>query len=303
MANNRITAGIVAAACVATAFGGCSRSGTERPANAEPALPLSASPPTAIERPAPAGSARSTDAGAPPVAVASSTPAPPAPLTMEKLAITDVKDPAYFYRPTRADTAPQPLVVYLHGACAYPDWECPFFTGASPAAWLLCPPAAAPCQGGGVMWAGSTESLASAVERGVVALDPKARGVDLERRAIIGFSLGGPAALRIALHEPGRWQRLMVVNANVIPSPAQLRKAGIDRVALVAGQHDPVAPKLRRGAKWLSNKHVDVRYFVIAEMGHYYDSRSTERFNAPLAWLMADWQPRAAPPNPKPRAK
>jgi predicted esterase len=213
---------------------------------------------------------------------------------MEKLAIAGVKDPAYFYRPARTHTTAQPLVVYLHGACAYPDWECPFFTGVSPAAWLLCPPAGSPCEGGGVMWAGSTKSLAGAVERGVVALDPKVRGVDLERRAIIGFSLGGPAALRIALHEPGRWQRLMVVNANVIPSPAQLAKAGIERVALVAGQHDPVAAKLRRGASWLAGKHVDVRYFVIAEMGHYYDARSTERFDEPLTWLMADWRRAAA---------
>ena len=186
---------------------------------------------------------------------------------MRKLAVADVKDPAYFYRPARTDTAPQPLVVYLHGACAYPDWECPFFTGVSPSAWLLCPPAAAPCQGGGVMWAGSTSSLAQAVERGVVALDPKTRGVDLGRRALIGFSLGGPSALRIALHEPGRWQRLMIVNANVIPSPAQLTQAGIERLALVAGAMDPVAPKLRRGARWLAGKNVDVRYFVIAEMG------------------------------------
>ncbi|MEZ4222523.1 MAG: alpha/beta hydrolase-fold protein [Polyangiaceae bacterium] len=221
---------------------------------------------------------------------------------MQALSVAGTKNPAYFYRPQRIvaspqrivaspqrSASPQPLVVYLHGACAYPDWECPFFTGASSSAWLLCPPAAAPCEGGGVMWAGSTTSLAGAVERGVVALEPKARGVDLERRAIIGFSLGGPSALRIALHEPGRWQRLMVVNANVIPSPAQLKKAGIERVALVAGELDPVAPKLRRGASWLARQHVDARYFVIAKMGHYYDSRSTQQFQEPLAWLMADW--------------
>ena len=214
---------------------------------------------------------------------------------MEKLTL-DKGTPAFFFR--RAAPAPdagtqEPLVVYLHGACITPEWECPFFARATSSAWLLCPGGPAPCPDwGGLMWAGSTPAFAKAVDDAVVALAAQAGGASFGPRALVGYSLGGPAALRIALHEPGRWQRLMIVNANVVPNPRQLAKAGIERLALVAGQRDAVAPKLRRGAAWLAQNDVDVRYFVLADMAHYYEPNSAQHLEEPLAWLMAERQGR-----------
>ncbi len=182
-----------------------------------------------------------------------------------------------------------PLVVFLHGMCAIPEWECPVFTGASAGAWLLCPPGPAPCAGGGRMWVGTRKRLTGQVGRFTSALVEQ-ESLSAGRRALVGYSLGAPAALQIALAEPGRWQRLMIVNASVVPSAAQLKRAGVTRLALVAGAHDRTAGKLRQGAQRLARSGVDARFFSLGPVGHFFDRTSAQRMVPSLTWLTADWE-------------
>lgn len=196
------------------------------------------------------------------------------------------KRPAW-YHPPKAEER-RPLTVFLHGMCALPEWECPVFQGATGSSWLLCPPGPAACEGGGAMWVGTGSQLEKRVDKSVSLLAER-ESVDLGRRVLIGYSLGAPAALRIALAQPGRWQRLMIVNAGTEPSAAQLEKAGIRRIALVAGEQDATAAKLKKSAKRLAAAGVDARYFSMGKVGHYFDATSAERLSEALGWIGADW--------------
>jgi predicted esterase len=181
------------------------------------------------------------------------------------------------------------LVVFLHGMCAIPEWECPVFAGASAGAWLLCPPGPAVCNGGGRMWVGTDKQLRAQVHKFATELEAR-EATPPKRRALVGYSLGAPAALRIALAEPGSWQRLMIVNASVTPSAAQLRKAQITRLALVAGARDRTAAKLRQHANQLERAGVRARFFDLGNVGHFFDASSAQRMQPALAWLTADWE-------------
>lgn len=196
------------------------------------------------------------------------------------------KRPAWYHAPKAEER--RPLAVFLHGMCALPEWECPVFQPATGSSWLLCPPGPASCEGGGAMWVGTGSQLEKRVDKSVSLLAER-ESVDLGRRVLIGYSLGAPAALRIALGQPGRWQRLMIVNAGTQPSAAQLGKAGIRRIALVAGEQDATAAKLKKSAKRLAASGVDARYFSMGNVGHYFDQGSAERLREALAWIGADW--------------
>lgn len=202
------------------------------------------------------------------------------------------KRPAWYHPPPEEATAKRPLAVFLHGMCALPEWECPVFQGAAGSSWLLCPPGPAACQGSGAMWVGTTRALEKRIDTSIALLREKEPDeVDLGRRILIGYSLGAPAALRVALAQPGRWQRMMIVNAGTEPSALLLKKAGISRIALVAGEADRTAPKLKKAAKRLAASGVDARYFSMGKVGHYFDATSAERLTEALTWIGAPTWP------------
>jgi pimeloyl-ACP methyl ester carboxylesterase len=197
------------------------------------------------------------------------------------------KRPAVYYSSQR-DQGKRPVIVMLHGMCALPEYECPVFrAGATAESWLLCAPGPAACAGGGgAMWVGSTRALVQAVESPLLALgDRHAKSVDSTRKALVGYSLGATAALRIALAQPGQWNGLMIVNAGVEPSAATLRKAGVKRIALVAGDRDRSAHKLKRAALRLKRAGIDARFFSMGAVGHYFDATSESRMVEALTWL------------------
>lgn len=199
------------------------------------------------------------------------------------------KRPAWYHAP-KSEPSRRPLTVFLHGMCALPEWECPVFEAAAGSSWLLCPPGPAACEGGGAMWVGTTGALEKRIDKSVALLAEHENGsVDLGRRVLVGYSLGAPAALRVALAQPGRWQRLVIVNAGTEPSAAQLGRAGITRIALVAGEQDATAAKLKKAAKRLAASGLDARYFSMGKVGHYFDAGSAERLREALTWIGADW--------------
>jgi predicted esterase len=197
--------------------------------------------------------------------------------------------PARYYVPEDAKQ-PKPVVAFLHGMCALPEQECHVVERTTRAAWLLCPPGPTVCEGGGgAMWIGTNKKLGERIEKGVSEL-AKVGGdkVDPSRRALIGYSLGAPASLRIVMAQPGKWQRLMIVNASTQPSVAQLKLAKVKRIALVAGDGDPTRGKLQAAANRLAHNGVDAKFFKLEKTGHWFDDKTPERFGEPLAWLLAD---------------
>jgi pimeloyl-ACP methyl ester carboxylesterase len=197
------------------------------------------------------------------------------------------KRPAVYY-PSQRSQGKRPVIVMLHGMCALPEYECPVFrAGTTADNWLLCAPGPAACAGGGgAMWVGSTKTLVQAVEDPLRALGSRhADSIDSARKALVGYSLGATAALRIAVAQPGQWKGLMIVNAGVEPSAATLRKAGVKRIALVAGDRDRSAHKLKRGALRLKRAGIDARYFSMGGVGHYFDATSESRMVEALTWL------------------
>ncbi|MFC1643289.1 hypothetical protein ACFL5O_11505 [Myxococcota bacterium] len=135
------------------------------------------------------------------------------------------------------------------------------------------------------MGSGSDKSLQSTLRRSLAALQQQSDTVDLQRKALIGYSLGASAALRAVTVAQGEWSGLMLVNAGLEPNATVLRAAGVKRVALVAGERDLSSPKLQRAAKRLLRGQVDARFFSLAATGHYFDASSEQRLLEPLLWL------------------
>lgn len=181
----------------------------------------------------------------------------------------------------------RPVTVYLHGMCASGALECPVFAAAARTGYLVCPDGTGGCGGGGFLWAASQKSHESRLAAVRTALEAsEGARVGKGPQALIGYSLGAPAALLQVVREPGRYHRLMLVNASVAPTAAQMKKAGIERVALVAGARDATAPKLASVAARLAAGGISARYFALEATGHYFDAQSAERMAAPIAWLL-----------------
>ena len=98
--------------------------------------------------------------------------------------------------------------------------------------------------------------------------------------------MGASAALRVVLKEPGRFQTLVIVNASVLPSAADLRRAGVTRVAFVTGDRDRTAQKLKHHTARLVKAKVDARYFSLAKTGHYFDANSAALLRESLTWAL-----------------
>ncbi len=215
---------------------------------------------------------------------------PPAPPPGATAFVAEGGGRSVFYPPAGARAGERPLTLMLHGMCATPEWECPFFRkGATAEGYLLCAAGPAPCGGGpGSRWSGAPDALSRAVNASVAGLERRLpAGEKLgPGRALVGYSLGAAAAVRaIERAGPGEWAGLVIVNASALPGVAQLRKAGVKRVALVAGERDMTAPKLKGAAKSLAAAGVDTKYFSLGPVGHYFGDTTEAALEAPLRWV------------------
>jgi hypothetical protein len=116
---------------------------------------------------------------------------------------------AFVYPPQHSLAAAQPVTVVLHGLCGEPRSACsPFVDPSTSRGWLVCPRAEDPC-GGGSRWRLRPEDDAQRVETSIGELARERPGqIDVSSpRILVGFSLGGIAAVRIAQStqgDPGR---------------------------------------------------------------------------------------------------
>jgi predicted esterase len=196
---------------------------------------------------------------------------------------------AFVYPPQRSVASPQPVTVVLHGMCGEPVSVCAPFVGESTArGWLVCPKAQDPC-GGGSRWRFAGDFDTQAVEASVSELARERSGeVDLSApRVIVGFSLGGILADRMAEAQstPGRYKGLVVIASQVQPDAARLKRAGVARVVLAAGDFDMTSKPLQESARAMNRAGLTTRFVSLGAYGHGYPADMEERMREPMQWV------------------
>jgi predicted esterase len=239
----------------------------------------------------------SAEAGAGTFAVASSNGEQPTPHAAglperpEWVEAENAAGKAFVYPPQPLQPAvARPVTVLLHGMCGEPQSACgPFVDVATSRGWLVCPKAEDAC-GGGTSWRLYGHDDAKLVEASVQAIDGEHHGaVDLAApRVLVGFSLGGIAAVQIAQAGTGNYAGLVVIASQVHPDVAQLKKAGIKRVVLAAGDLDMTSAPLRKDARRLEAHGVPTRFVSLGRFGHGYPADMQERMREPMRWVAGD---------------
>jgi predicted esterase len=183
--------------------------------------------------------------------------------------------------------SPRPVTVMLHGMCGHPQSACaPFVDVSTSRGWLVCPRGEDPC-GGGTRWRLNGPDDAQLVEGSVRAVVRGHEGeVDATaRRVIVGFSLGGIAAVQIAQASSGKYAGLVVIASQVHPDAEALRKAGVQRVVLAAGDFDMTSAPLQEDARGLAARGVSTRFVSLGRYGHGYPPDMEQRMREPMQWV------------------
>ena len=193
----------------------------------------------------------------------------------------------FVYAPRGAAEGQRPVTVLLHGLCGHPESACgPFVDVSTERGWLVCPRGEDPC-GGGSRWRLRADEDGRLVDDAVgeLARDQGGRVDASAARVLVGFSLGGIAAVRIAEAGGGRYVGLVLIASQVHPDAARLAKAGVSRVVLAAGDYDITSAPLQDDARALNRAGVATRFVSLGKFGHGYPPDMAERMREPMEWV------------------
>ena len=191
---------------------------------------------------------------------------------------------AYVYPPlTRA---PAPLLVMLHGMCGDGRGVCEFWNRAGrQTSWLVCPNGNAAC-GSASDWRGDGETKARHLDGVIAALGDRHGALVTEQDDILaGFSRGAFVARDVAYARPGRFHGLVLLGAALVPDPKRLKRSGIRRVMLGAGDFDGARPTMQRAARVLQQGGVEARYVSLGPIPHALPHDLERIMRDALAWL------------------
>jgi pimeloyl-ACP methyl ester carboxylesterase len=242
--------------------------------------------------------ARVPDAGAPIDAQADA--GPPLAGFFEALPVTGHPD-AWMSLPTGA-TGKRPVVIVIHGAGDRPDWQCGGWrraTGEFP--FVVCPR-------GGYAPGDSTKNdvrythrggaaLLAYIDDALAALEAKYPAyVDTSTPLLVGFSLGASEILALAVQDPARFPRIVLVegatSAWTDARIAAYLAGGGQRVLYAAGQRGNESAA-KTAAAQLRAKGLDARV-VYAPVHHTFDPPLEDAVHCELGWLVAGdarWPP------------
>jgi predicted esterase len=194
---------------------------------------------------------------------------------------------ALVFAPREASEAARPVTVLLHGMCGDPRNACaPFADVATSRSWLVCPRAEDACGGAGASWRlrGDDTQLVEASVRATAR--QHAGAVDVAApRVLVGFSLGGVAAVRIAEGSSGTYEGLVVIESLVHPDAALLKRAGVKRVVLAAADLDMTSAPLRKDAKSLASQGLPTLFVSLGQYGHGYPPDIADRMHDAMQWV------------------
>jgi predicted esterase len=222
-----------------------------------------------------------------PSPVASVVPKPVMP--REPFTLRDDRERAIEVYPPVSAEPRAPLVVFLHATCMQPASVCDAFgTAARDPGWLVCPSGNSTCYGE-PDWHGPGPEKAAFLASALAKVDERiATFVDARPGVLIGWSRGAFAARDIldASHEPlaGRFRGLVLIAAHVMPPAAKLKKAGIERVVMAAGDYDGARPTMTKAIETLRASGLEARYVSLGKIGHAWPSDFDARMREPIAW-------------------
>jgi predicted esterase len=183
---------------------------------------------------------------------------------------------------------PRPVTIVLHGMCSEPERICAHFAPlVSRHEWLICPRARSRCPGGGSIW--PRKSFERDVELGmerVRALHPGELD-ESAGRTLVGFSLGAFRALDLAHAAVGRYPRLLLIGARIEPDPVRLRRAGVKRLLLSAGDWDMMNAHMQRRTRSLRRAGFPATFLGLGPVGHAFPADFPVLLERALAWLHA----------------
>ena len=119
---------------------------------------------------------------------------------------------------------------------------------------------------------------------GVSALYPD----EVERRGevLTGFSRGAYSAPFIALKHPGRWPYLVLVEADVPLDVATLKRAGVEAVAMLAGEWGSQIGGERATADKLRAQGFPAKFWTMQKAGHYYSADIDALMGEAIDWVV-----------------
>ena len=200
-------------------------------------------------------------------------------------------EPGAIVYPARSPGA-HAVTVVLHGMCSEPVRACRHFAEQVTASQhLICPRASRRCDGGGSIWPqlGFAAQVERAVARGEAALE--GRIDEASGRTLIGYSLGAFRALELAEQSGGRYPRLMLIGAKILPSLRRLRENGVERLLLSAGAWDMMHDHMQREARRLERAGFETRFLGLGPVGHVFTPSFAQYLPEALRWLEAGQAP------------
>ncbi len=258
----------------------------------------SAVAPSASARASSARAAATSSAPAP-VAAATAAPEPSGLPPLESEARLSLQtpgfQPAVVHAPVGVRSA-RPVVVALHGNFDRPEWQCQVWGELFESrAFVLCPRGLArrdvpPSED---RWEyGSQRAVLAELDAGVAALQQRF-GDYVERGPLIliGFSLGAIFGSPIALADPARFSRVVVIEGGLGSwSPAQakrFRERGGKRLIIACGQPGCLG-NARQLQPRLEKVGLPTRVGGSNRAGHTYDGVVADVVREHLDWLLAD---------------
>ncbi|HKQ70690.1 MAG TPA: hypothetical protein VJT73_15195 [Polyangiaceae bacterium] len=196
--------------------------------------------------------------------------------------------PVLVYAPALANGERKPVIAMLHGMCDTPENECSAFqSAATSAGFLVCPRANGSCNNGGAIWRGSPEVKRALIDASFEAISTEfGLAAETDRDAtLIGFSQGAYLALDVVNRGAGPWSNLILIGASVEPDARALRRAGIRRVLLAAGDFDGARPTMQRTARRLARAGFEAKFSSLGPVGHQFAFDMDAWMKDALAWV------------------
>lgn len=178
----------------------------------------------------------------------------------------------------RAPIGKPRLIGHLHGMCGPPSYACGRWMSAGTSFGIMvCPTGNARCGDPGIgpaSWeAPSWPELVGIMDHDLEAAIAKVSAktaIDREGAVLTGYSRGGFATPVIARRHPGRWPYLVVIEANVPLSVADLKASGVRAIALVAGEQGTELAGMQRTTAALEGAGFPATLVVMRRTGHPY---------------------------------
>jgi predicted esterase len=214
-----------------------------------------------------------------------SSPPERAPSPTPEWLVANAQGPDVLVYPPQAAPRSHPVVVFLHGMCGAPEYECPALARAVTAkAFLVCPRAPDACTNGGTRWGSNDRAgmIEAVVDRVKARFGDR---VDDRERTLMGFSEGAFVALAVGEHDARAWPRLALIGAKISPDIAQLKRHGVIRLLLAAGDFDLSRPQMASVARRLRASGIDCTFSSLGKVGHRFAVEMDAWTRTALDWL------------------